>query len=254
MKIRRSEEYEVLEEVFDKPTLMTIYRMMNHGYIEQLNGVVKSGKESRVYHALSRDRNELAVKIYLTVSAEFKKGMIRYIQGDERFASVRRDSKHLIYLWAQKEFRNLSTMMANGIRAPKPIHVENNVLIMEFIGENGEPAPLLREAELEAPGQFYDLLLKTVEALCTKVKLVHGDLSEFNIMIWNNEPVIIDVSQSVPLTHPLAKELLKRDIDNLNRYFQKLDVKVRKTEDIAKKLIEDAFPVVELTSTLSFEE
>ena len=245
MKTRRSEEYEVREEVFDKPTLMTVYRLMNRGFIGQLNGVVKSGKEARVYHALSRDQNELAVKIYLIVSAEFKKGMVRYIQGDERFASVRRDSKHLIYLWAQKEFRNLSTMDALGIRVPKPIHVENNVLIMEFIGENGVPAPLLKEVLLEKPKRFYDTLLSTVETLCTKGKLVHGDLSEFNIMIWNNEPVIIDVSQSVPISHPLAKELLKRDIDNLNRFFQKLDVKVRKTEEIMKDFIQEMFPGVE---------
>ena len=76
MRIKRSEEYEVLEEVFDKPTLMVLYHMINKGVIGKFYGTVNAGKESKVYWATTPDSEDLAVKIYLTISAEFKKGMI----------------------------------------------------------------------------------------------------------------------------------------------------------------------------------
>ena len=103
MKNKRSEDYQVIEEVFDKSTVMTIYDLMNKGIIDEIHGVVNAGKEARIYWGKDLEGNELAVKIYLTSSAEFKKGMLPYIEGDQRFAHVRRDTRSLIYAWAQKE-------------------------------------------------------------------------------------------------------------------------------------------------------
>ncbi|MEM3783927.1 MAG: serine protein kinase RIO, partial [Candidatus Bathyarchaeia archaeon] len=81
MKEKRSEEYEVLEEVFDRSTLMVIYDFLNKGVINEIYGVVKAGKESRVYWGKDAEGKELAIKIYLTVSAEFRKGILKYIEG-----------------------------------------------------------------------------------------------------------------------------------------------------------------------------
>ncbi|MFQ5998377.1 MAG: RIO1 family regulatory kinase/ATPase, partial [Candidatus Bathyarchaeia archaeon] len=145
MKVKRSEEYEALEEVFDKPTLMAVYSLMNSGVVDKLFGVFRSGKEARIYRALRRDGKELAVKVFLTGSAEFRKGLSLYIQGDPRFGRVNRDSRELRYLWALKEFKNLRKAREVGVKVPEAIKIEKNILVMEFLGENGKPAPTLRE-------------------------------------------------------------------------------------------------------------
>jgi len=236
MKEKRSEEYEALEEVFDKPTLMTIYDLMNEGWISEIYGAVKAGKESKLYWGKHPDGTELAIKIYLTVTAEFKKGMLTYISGDPRFERVRRGSRNLIYLWARKEYRNLTEAYQAKVRVPKPYTVKNNVLLMEFIGENGISAPLLREIELSEPEKIYNQLLVYIKRLHVKAKLVHGDLSEYNVMIWKGKPVIFDVSQAVSLEHPNATQFLWRDIENINRYFKRLNVKVQPTEKIFRRI------------------
>lgn len=236
MKIKRSEEYEVLEEVFDRSTLMTIYDFLNKGVIDEIFGVVKAGKESRIYWAKDKVGNELAVKIYLTVSAEFKKGKLPYIEGDPRFRRVKRDTRSLVYLWAHKEFKNLEQAYAAKVRVPKPIAVKNNVLIMEFIGKNGVNAPSMKETPPRNPKRIYKVLLTYLRRLYRKAELVHGDLSEYNIMIWRGLPVLFDVSQAVPLEHPMAETLLRRDLKNLNRFFSKLRVNVLPVEEIYRRI------------------
>jgi len=236
MKTKRSEEYEVLEEVFDRSTLMTVYDFLNKGVIDEIFGVVKAGKESRIYWAKDRDGNELAVKIYLTVSAEFKRGKLPYIEGDPRFRRVKRDTRSLVYAWAQKEFKNLEQAYAAKVRVPKPIAVKNNILIMEFVGKNGVNAPSMKEAPPRNPERIYKILLTYLKRLYRKAELVHGDLSEYNIMIWRGRPVLFDVSQAVPLEHPMAEILLRRDLKNLNRYFFKLGVDVISIEELFRRI------------------
>lgn len=231
MREKRSEEYEVLEEVFDRPTLMTIYHFMNAGVIKKVQGIVNAGKESRIYLGIAPAGQELALKIYLIVSAEFRKGMLMYIQGDPRFKHIKHDTKSLVYAWALKEFKNLQKAYESGVRVPKPVTVKNNVLIMEFIGEEGVPAPLIRDISLEDPETVYQRLLKYIKILYKKAQLVHGDLSEYNVMMWRDEPVVFDVSQAVPLEHPMADQLLHRDIGNLNNYFKRLGVKVKPLDE-----------------------
>jgi RIO kinase 1 len=236
MKEKRSEEYDALEEVFDRSTLMTIYDLMNEGWIGEIYGAVKAGKESKLYWGRHPDGTELAIKIYLTVAAEFKKGMLAYIAGDPRFEHVKRTPRSLIYTWARKEYRNLSEAYRAKVRVPKPFTVKNNVLLMEFIGEKGITAPLLREIELSNPEKIYKRLLMYIKRLYVKAKLVHGDLSEYNVMIWKGKPVIFDISQAVPLEHPNATQFLFRDIENINRYFRKLGVKVQPSEEVFRRI------------------
>ena len=236
MREKRSEEYDAFEEVFDRPTLMTVYELMNRGEIQDIHGAVKAGKESKLYWGTRPDGETIAIKIFLTLSTDFRKGMLPYIAGDPRFAHVKRDPRSIIYTWARKEYRNLSEAYAVKVRVPKPFAVENNVLIMEFIGKDGESAPLLRETELKNPQRIYKKLLKYVERLYKKAKLVHGDLSEYNVMIWGGEPVIFDVSQAVSVKHPNAKKLLERDLENLNRYFNRIGVDVTSTEQTLRRI------------------
>ncbi len=136
-----TKERATVEEVFDQTTRMVVFDMLNSGVFYELNGVVSSGKEARVYWGTTRDGVDLAVKIYLTSSAEFKKGMHKYIEGDPRFKDVKHDTRSLMTVWAQKEFRNLKEATDAKVRVPKPIAVKSNVVVMEFIGEKGVSAP-----------------------------------------------------------------------------------------------------------------
>ena len=236
MREKRSEEYDALEQVFDRSTLMTIYDFLNKGTIDEIYGSVKAGKESKLYWGKDKEGKIIAIKIYLTVSSEFKKGMIPYIEGDPRFAKVKHDTRSLVYTWAQKEYRNLQEAKRAGVRMPKPIAVKHNVLIMEFIGDNGETAPLLRETELSNPQRVYERILVNVKKLYQKAKLVHGDLSEYNVMIWHGNPIIFDVSQAVSRQHPMADQFLRRDINNINHYFKRQGVTVYSAEETYRRI------------------
>lgn len=215
---------------------MTIYDFLNKKVIEDIFGVVKAGKEARIYWGLDANGNELAIKIYLTISAEFKRGKLPYIEGDPRFAHVKRDTRSIVYTWALKEFKNLQLAQKAGVRVPKPIALKNNVLIMEFIGKNGVAAPLLKEFTPKNPERVYFQLINYVQRLYRKAKLVHGDLSEYNIMIWRGKPVIFDISQAVLLAHPMADKFLRRDLENLNRYFRRLGVNVLSVEELYRRV------------------
>lgn len=232
----RTSERAVLEEVFDRTTIMTIYKFMNNEIIDEIYGVVKAGKEARIYWGKAPNGEELAIKIYLISAAEFRKGMLPYIVGDPRFVGIRRDSRSLIYAWAQKEFKNLQRAQNSGVRVPKPIAVEKNVLVMEFVGKNGVSAPILKEVSLRNPKRVYRQLLRYLKKLYQKGGLVHADLSEYNIMAWKGKPVIFDVSQSVTVEHPMAGRYLRRDLQNINKYFKKLDIEVLSIEEGYKRV------------------
>ena len=232
-----SKERATVEEVFDQTTRMIVFDLMNSGKLYELNGVVSSGKEARVYWGTDKEGTDLAVKIYLTSSAEFKRGMHKYIEGDPRFKDVKHDTRSLIAVWAQKEFRNLGEAYAAKVRVPKPIAVKSNVVIMEFIGKEGVSAPSLKELAPANPEKVYKTIVTYLKRLYQKAKLVHGDLSEYNIMMWKGKPVVFDVSQSVSIQHPLADFMVKRDIANVNRFFNRLDVKVIPDEELYKMVV-----------------
>jgi len=232
-----STERATIEEVFDQATRMVIYQFLNSGILYELNGIVNAGKEARVYWGKNKEGKDLAVKIYLTSSAEFKKGMLKYIEGDYRFKGIKHDTRSLIFTWAQKEFRNLEQASRAKVRVPKPVAVKNNVLIMEFIGKDGVNATSLKEQAPNDPEKVYEVLLTHVERLYKKAELVHGDLSEYNIMMWKDTPVIFDVAQAVPTSHPMAEFFLRRDLTNVNKFFSRLGVKVLSVDEIYKKVV-----------------
>jgi RIO kinase 1 len=232
-----SSERATVEEVFDKATLMVIYEFLNNGVLYEVHGVVNAGKEARVYWGRNNEGKDLAVKVYLTASAEFRKGMLKYIEGDYRFKAVKRDTRSMIFAWAQKEFRNLAQASRAKVRVPKPVAVKNNVLVMEFIGKDGVNAPSLKEQAPDDPEKVYEILLTYLGRLYRKADLVHGDLSEYNIMMWKGKPVIFDVAQAVPTSHPMAAFFLRRDLTNLSRFFSRLGIKIPSAEEAYKKVV-----------------
>jgi RIO kinase 1 len=231
-KDKNKEEFRVIEEVFDRLTLKGMFKLFNKGTIDKLHGVVKAGKEARVYYATDKKERELAVKIYYTHTAEFRKGMMQYIQGDPRFKRIRNNTRSMIYTWNQKEFNNLQLCEEANINSPRPIEFIRNILVITFIGENGVPAPLLKERDPENPSSFYNTVLDEMQKMWQKAGLAHGDLSEYNIMVQEDIPVIFDVSQAMLTIHPMASMLIERDIQNINRVFKRLGVNIRDPEEL----------------------
>jgi len=223
-RIKDSDMFEIVEEVFDSITLGLVYKLESKKVLRELKGVISSGKEARVYWAKGWDGSDLAVKIYLVETTDFRKSIRKYIEGDPRFEKIPESNlRKLIYEWARKEYRNLKRMYEAGVRVPKPIALLGNILVMEFIGENGYRAPLLVEAvgdlDVSEIEHIYLDLREQVKVMVCKAMLVHADLSEYNVMVWEEKPWIIDVSQAVDLAHPRAQEFLERDLANIYNFF-----------------------------------
>jgi len=236
---KRSELDEALEEVFDQTTLMTIYNLMKKGLIKEFYGVVSAGKESRIYLARDSSLNYVAVKIYLVASAEFRKNRVMYVSGDPRFKRIPNDFRKFIYLWARREYSNLEAAYNAGVPVPKPLFVENNVLGMSFIGEDGQRYPTLAEAKVERDVliEVYPQVIDAVEKLYHEARLVHGDLSEYNIsLLPENHIAFIDLSQAVHIEQPQADQLLLRDLRNIVRYFEKNGLGVEDYRELFKKI------------------
>ncbi|MHC1566402.1 MAG: serine protein kinase RIO [Candidatus Syntropharchaeia archaeon] len=234
MKIKDSNDYKVLEDVFDTATLETLYKFANRGIISAMGGAISTGKEANIFHALG-ENGELAVKIYRISTSNFH-SMHEYMIGDPRFKKIRKDKKSIVFAWTKKEFRNLTRASEVGVRVPEPIAAERNILIMEFIGKDGIKAPRLKDVDgLEDPHSFFRMIVKYMKLLYTKARIVHADLSEFNILVQDEMPVFIDMGQSVMLDHPNAEEFLERDVENIVRYFEGFDIRYEK-EDIIREV------------------
>lgn len=229
-RIKSVEDKRVGSEVFDSITLKTLYKLANTGYIHRLNGAISTGKEANVFKGLDEDDNFVAVKIYRVTTSDFKK-MQNYIQGDPRFNVRTGNKRQLVNAWVTKEFRNLQRAYEAGVNVPKPIIAKNNILVMEFIGdEEGDAALPMRHSEIQDPEELLNKVINNMKLLYQKAGLVHGDLSSYNILIQDGDPVIIDISQGMTRDHPISNELLNRDIDNIVKDFKKLKIIISNEE------------------------
>ncbi len=234
---RDDDEFKVVEGVIDPPTLKVIFRLFNRGVINAVHGVISTGKEANVYRGETTDNKSVAVKIYRVSTAETD-FMREYMVGDPRFKRVGRKNRVLVPQWAMKEYKNLARYYDAGVRVPKPVAIYRNVLIMEFIGDqkNATAAPLIKNVEIPSPETTYRDIIKMIKMGYTKAKLVHADLSEYNIL-WVGEPVFIDVSQSLVRDHDNASRYLYRDIKNITHFFNKLGVDTQDPQDLTSEIL-----------------
>lgn len=216
---RTKPERRLEEDVFDRASLMAISKLRKKGYFDTVDYCIAKGKEANVYRATTKEGGFVAIKMYRLHATSFVH-MQNYIEGDRRFEKSSHSAFGVIFTWTKKEFKNLSIMHSLGIRVPKPIAFLRNILVMEFVGENGVPFSTLYENGSADPNADYESLLSDVE-LMWKNGLVHGDLSEYNIMVADSGLYIIDCGQAVLSSHPRAAEFYERDKQNLLRYFSK---------------------------------
>nr|WP_250317223.1 serine protein kinase RIO [Methanoculleus bourgensis] len=218
VRVKDADQVKVRDDVFDEVTLVALYRLVHRKLISVIGGPISTGKEANIYYG-EHDGRGIAIKIYRIQTANFK-AMTEYLAGDRRFASVRGSRKGIIFAWTKKEYSNLARAHDAGIPVPKPLAFDRNILLMEFLGEGEAPYPQLRLAEVEDYGAVYQEVLDYVQRLYRDARLVHADLSEYNIL-YHEKPYLIDMGQAVTLDHPQALTFLIRDIKNLNRYFSR---------------------------------
>ena len=223
IRIKDANMFKVRENVFDEVTLLALYKLVHKKWLTVIGGSISTGKEANVFYG-ERDDAAIAIKIYRIQSANFTT-MSSYITGDRRFTHVKKSRKDLIFAWTRKEFSNLVRARDAGSPVPEPLVWDRNILIMSFLGEGECPFPQIRNVTLSEPAQEYETIMNMIDILYKKAELVHGDLSEFNIL-YGDKPYLIDMGQSVTRDHPRALQFLMRDIRNINRFFQKqCDVK-----------------------------
>lgn len=232
-----------VEQAIDPRTRMVLFKMLNRGVFNNINGCISTGKEANVYHATKDDGKELAVKVYKTSVLVFK-DRDRYVQGDYRFRHgyCKHNPRKMVKTWAEKEMRNLMRLKAAGIRCPTTVLLRLHVLVMDFIGKAGWAAPRLKDAELSETKlrESYLEIIMIMRTLYQKCKLVHGDLSEYNVLYFEGHLYIIDVSQSVDLDHPSALDFLREDCVHVSDFFRKHGVAVMTVKELFDFVIDSA--------------
>ncbi|MFA6088271.1 MAG: RIO1 family regulatory kinase/ATPase [Candidatus Woesearchaeota archaeon] len=228
MAKKTHEEWDVYNNVFDNFTEGVLRKLKGQGYFDELLHLIALGKEGNVFLA-KKDDDFVCVKIYRLQTCDFNR-MYDYLKMDPNYVGVTKRRREVVFMWSKKEYRNLITLYENKIRVPKPIACVNHVLVMEFIGDaNGVPAkPLLKEYPTN-PKAFFDEIILFMKKM-REVDVVHGDLSEYNILNHNDKPVIIDVSQMTSVKNLTFYEYLHRDVKNVSRFFKKLGVSNKEDE------------------------
>ncbi len=234
------ERWKVYKNVFDEFTINDLIKLTKQKHFDALVSPISIGKEANIFSAIKKLETEeiyRILKIYRLEACNFNK-MYDYIKYDPRYFAIKRQRRQVIFSWVQREFRNLMKAREAGVKVPMPISVQHHIIVMEFIGneKTGEVAQRLKQAPPKNPQDFFEKLVQNVKRLYQKAQLIHADLSEYNILNANEIPVLIDMSQSTPITAATAEELLDRDIRNMVMYFAKYGVKIT-AEQLKKEIV-----------------
>ncbi|XP_056155302.1 serine/threonine-protein kinase RIO3 [Lampris incognitus] len=229
-RLHEKKEHSTAEQAVDPRTRLLMYKMVNAGVLDKVNGCISTGKESVIFHADGGSLEEqpvpeeVVLKVYKTTLNEFK-NRDRYIKDDYRFIDrfSKLNPRKVIRLWAEKEMHNLTRMKRAEIPCPEVVLLKKHILVMSFIGRDHAPAPKIKDAMLSAEemNRAYHQVLHMMQQMYQECNLVHADLSEYNILWHDGKVWFIDVSQSVEPTHPHALEFLFRDCRNVSTFFQK---------------------------------
>ncbi len=221
---KQREAWKVYNNVFDQFTFRTLEKLRSKGLFDELKSTVALGKEANVFTAL-RGEETVCLKIYRLQACDFNR-MYEYIRLDPRFSRLQHQRRKVIFGWTQREYRNLLKAREGGIRSPTVYGYSDHVLLMEFIGDpvTSRAAPLLKELIPHDPEKFFAKVVENMRLLW-KNKLVHGDLSHYNILNYDEEPVFIDFSHATTEEVQNYRELWIRDCATIARFFAKLGVK-----------------------------
>jgi len=203
-------------------------------------GVLKAGKESEVY-LVSRTG---PTRTCLMAEKRFKPRLQRGFRNDYLYVGVwgegtrhedramkkrtRFGQEFLQWKWMAHEWTTLERLHAAGVTVPPPVERIENGYRMAFIGDGDRAAPRLADVDLDlaTARRVWRELQREIRRILD-AELVHGDLSAFNVLWWRERPVIIDFSQAVDaVTHPAARDLLRRDVERTAGYFRRQGVAI----------------------------
>jgi RIO kinase 1 len=204
--------------------------LVTDGLVDTVLRQLMSGKEAMVY-VVQRDDKVLCAKVYKEANKRAFRQAVEYTEGRKvkNSRQARAMAKGSRYgrqeqeaAWQSAEVDALYRLAAAGVRVPKPYNFHEGVLLMELITDaDGEPAPRLNDIELsadDARSYHAELLRQVVRMLCAGI--IHGDLSEYNILVDAAGPIIIDLPQAIDAAaNNNAARLLERDVNNLADYF-----------------------------------
>jgi RIO kinase 1 len=232
---KTKEIWKVEKNVFSASSERNLFKLASQGFFEELTSPLFMGKEANVFTARTKDGGRIVVKMYRLENCNFNK-MLDYIKPDPRYGHLKGGKRNIVFAWVQREYRNL-LKARECIRVPTPLAFKDNILLMEFIGED-RPAIKIKDDPPKDWQRFYD---KTVENMIKLYQggLVHGDLSAFNILNHHDEPIFIDFSQATEVTNPNAEEMLVRDVKNICTFFGK---KVKADEEDLLERLHDSRP------------
>lgn len=206
--------------------------LADHGIIQEVLRPLMSGKEAQIYMVVSDDR-VCAAKIYKESQNRSFKHRTDYTEG--RKVRNSRDQRAMAKgskygkskdedAWRTTEVDMIYRLRAAGVRVPEPYVFIDGVLVMELVCDyDGNPAPRLGDVSFtpQEATQIYHLVLQEVVRMLS-AGVVHGDLSDFNVLLAHDGPVVIDFPQSVEAAGNLnARRLLLRDVDNLHRFLER---------------------------------
>jgi len=227
------DKFKTEKTVFDTFTINNLRKLESEGFfdIESLIPLFM-GKEANVFIGKGI-HGEIIIKIYRLENCDFN-GMYNYIKQDPRFHKISRKKREIIFAWTKREYKNLLKCREGKVKVPTVYTIKHNIIVMEMIGE---PALKIKDSIPKNPLAFYKELIIQIKKML-KIGIIHGDLSKFNILNYNEKPVLIDFSQGMPKNSLRAKEYFERDLKNINNFFRKLGLKeesLKTLQDFIKK-------------------
>lgn len=215
--------------------------LLDYGVIQDVIRPLQSGKEAEVFLVI-KDDAECVAKVYKNSEFRSFQSRAQYTEGRRVRSSreqraMNKSSRHgrakTEEAWQSAEVDAIGRLRAAGVRVPEPYAFAEGVLVMELVrGVDGTPAPRLADVHFspdEAEEIFHFLIREVVKMLCAGI--VHADLSDFNILISHDGPVIIDFPQAVdPAANQSAQKLLKRDVKNVTSFLGRFAPHLRRTQ------------------------
>ncbi|WP_323751070.1 PA4780 family RIO1-like protein kinase [Marinobacter sp.] len=215
--------------------------LVDDGMVDEVLYQLMSGKEAQVFVVRCGDSVRCA-KVYKEAQKRSFKQAVQYQEGRKVRNSrrARAMSKKTRYgqkeqedAWLNAEVDALYRLAQAGVRVPEPFGFVDGVLLMEMISDqDGKAAPRLDDVVLtpeQAKVYHTQVISDVVRMLCAG--LIHGDLSEFNVLVDSDGPVIIDLPQAVNASgNNNAERMLERDIDNMRRYFGRFAPQILNTD------------------------
>ncbi|MBD3209959.1 serine protein kinase RIO [Candidatus Micrarchaeota archaeon] len=221
-KHQLKERFKIESEVFDRQSLLLLYRLLKKRIISSVDYCVSTGKEANVFRATAPSGKFVAIKIYKIETTHFLKRQ-QYLTGDPRFEKIKPSGKEIVKAFARKEYKNLEICERAGVHAPMPYYLLENILVMEFLGVGELPFPTMDMVGPLHGEKDLDSILDDIRKMY-QANLVHADVSEYNIMI-GDIPYFIDWGQGVVKGHPNAEKFLERDVSIILDFFEKHGIK-----------------------------